>query len=338
MHAPTSSRRSTAPPPRPAAPRSAVTWTAARRIAALLVAAAAGMLPARPAAADDVYLTNGRVFQDVVAERQADRVAIRLPHGVIRMPAAKVARIERAATPLAEYLRRREELDARPGRGSATDWVELALWARDHQLASAYRQAATIAANLEPHARGLAPLMRDLGLHYDETADRWMSEDELMGRRGYVRFDGAWVRPEVRAAAQASAAEAEARRLEARADAQRDRALVEMASALRTQAETQAAESRSRRRGPFDTTLPFVYSSPGWWTAPAAGRGAGGGHHGAGAGRDGDGDGAARPPAGDRPAANRGTFRASDWIPGRLNPRAAPPPGSLISGSSHHRD
>lgn len=301
--------------------------TATARPAAVLlrtgVAALALLAAAVPAAADDVYLTNGRVFEDVVAHDEGERVAIRMPHGLIRIPAARVARIERAETPLAELLRRQAELDAMPGRGRAEAWVELALWARDHGLATAYRQSATVAATLDPRAPGLAPLMRDLDLHFDEASDRWMSEEELMGRRGYVRYDGAWVTPQERSAAVALSAEAEARRAEARADARRDRALVDLAAAVRTQAETQAAESR--RRDPFDTAVPFAYYAPGWWVVPGHGHHHGGGRHD---------DGGAAPPPQQEGTANAGRFRHSDWIPGRLNPRAAPPPGRITSATA----
>jgi hypothetical protein len=289
-------------------------------VAAVLVLVAI-LLPTPSASADDVYLTNGRVFEDVVARTEGERVAIRMAHGLIRIPAVRVARIERGETPLAEYLRRLATLESQPEGGGAAAWIELARWARDHGLASAYRQAATIAAALDPRAEGLAPLMRDLDLFFDESAERWMGEAELMGRRGLVRYEGAWVTPEQRSAAQARLTEAEARRLEARGEAQRDQALVELASAVRAQAEANAAEER--RRDPFDTSLPFAYYSPGWWVVPVPGHG-----HDRGDDRGGHDDGTPPPAQHTRPA-NGGGFRASDWIPGKLNPGAAPPPGRI---------
>jgi hypothetical protein len=46
-------------------------------------------------------------------------------------------------------------------------------------------------------------------------------------------------------------------------------------------------------------------------------------------GRGGHDDGGTAPPAQHTRPANGGGFRASDWIPGKLNPGAAPPPGRI---------
>lgn len=307
-----------------------------------LVLTAAGLLVAPPATGDDVYLTNGRVFEGVVAEVQRyadrpDRVAIRLPGGTISMPAGRVARIVHDETALEVFLARRDALTAGTGGGSASDWVELARWARDHGVDSGYRQAARRAADLDPGAPGLAPLMRHLGLLYDESADRWLSEEELMRRRGYVQFQGSWVTPEQRAAVLARAAEAAARERAARDDARRDAVLLAMASALADDEDTSTGTGYARQ--------PVVVgASAGYWVpvAPVTHRGrphGDPGRHDHGAGREAAPDRGRQRPApqlhGDRH--NRGTFRASDWIPGRLNPGAAPPPGTLTGGTARPR-
>jgi len=321
-------RRTQHPPKYPAA------------VAAALLLAAFATAPL-PAAADDVHLTNGRSFENVVAEVVGDRVAIRLASGVIRIPKSKVARIDRRETDLERYLDRRHALVAR--RGSAAEWLELARWARDHDLATGYQESARRAADLDPDLEGLAPLMRDLDLLYDEAADRWLSEDQIMQRRGYVRYDGAWVTAVERADAMARAAEAELRRLEGRRDASRDQALVQLATTARVQAETARAESDSRRAGAGYAATPFVYYTSGYW-APvypvAAGQAGGAGTGGDGAVEDSGQGHHPTPRPQSRPlgaSSHRGSFdngfRASDWIPGRLNPGAAAPPGRL-SGST----
>lgn len=314
------------------------------RLVAAVVLLAATLLafPAGPAAADDVYLTNGRVFEDVVARVEGDRVAIRMHHGLIRMPAEKVAQIVKEDSPLQTYLRRKAELEAQPGGGAAEDWIALARWVGDRGLATAFREAATTAARLDPTADGLEPLMRQIGLLYDEAVDRWVTEDELMRRRGFVAYDGVWVTPEQRAEAERRRAVALARRIEARQERQRDQALADLASAVKTRAETDAEESRATSGG---IPLGQVYYAPGAWVPVlrhVPGRGPG--HHGhgdhgdGGTAPDGADDGGSGEPAPRRTAppgrSHRGTFRASDWIPGRLNPGAAPPPGSIISRGS----
>ena len=313
-------------------------------LAASLLAAALLAIPASPAAADDVYLTNGRVFEDVVAEVQGDRVAIRMHHGLIRMPATKVAQIVKEDSPLQTYLRRKADLESLPGGGTAEEWIALARWVAERDLATAFREAAVTAARLDPGAEGLEPLMRRLGLLYDESVDRWVTEGELMRRRGFVAYNGVWVTPEQRAEAERRRAVAIARRIEARQERQRDQALADLASALKTQAETEAEESRTGSSG---IPLGQVYYVPGVWVPGPGhhgrghgGRGHGGqGHGGRGDGQAGGANDAPPPRTAPRGRSNRGsrqneTFRASDWIPGRLNPDAAPPPGSIVSRGS----
>lgn len=287
-----------------------------------------------PALGDNVYLTNGRVFEDVLARVEGDRVAIRLPHGLIRIPAAKVSRIVEQDTPLATFLRRKADLASQPDGGAASDWIDLARWVRDRDLASAYREAATTAASRDPRAEGLEPLMRELGLLFDEGIERWVTEGELMRRRGFVPYDGAWVTPSERAESERRIAEAHTRRIEAQRTRQRDRALADMASALRTEAETRARESSPHRTARHGIPLGHVYYWPGVWVPPQGHRGRTAGDGSRGDGADGDANPGHRSPGAQRGRRNTGTFRASDWIPGRLNPRAAAPPGSLISRSS----
>lgn len=314
--------------------------------AVLTVAGLLATVP--PAAGDDVFLTNGRVFEGVVAEVQryadkADRVAIRLPGGTISIPAHRVDRIVRDETALERFLERRDALTAEPGGGSAAAWVELARWARVQGLDSGYRQAARRAADLDPRAPGLAPLMRHLGLLFDDSADRWLSEEQIMRRRGYVQFQDTWVTPEQRAAALARTAEAAARQREARDDARRDAVLLAMASAL-------ADEARAERTGGtgYASQPVTLGTSAGFWVPAApfahhdrrhhadpqhdkAHRGGDRHHAGPDRGRDHP---AARRHGG---GSNRGSFRASDWIPGRLNPGAAPPPGTLSGRTARDR-
>lgn len=295
---------------------------------ALHVALAAVAIAALPAAGDDVHLTNGRAFYGVVAEVQGDKVAIRLPDGLIRLPAHRVARIERAKTELEEYVERRRELTAR--RAPAAAWLDLAHWARDAGFNTAYRESARRAADLDPHVDGLKPLMRDLGWIWDADADRWLDESVAMQRRGLVRYGGSWVTPAERAAAMAQTAEAAARRADVERQARRDAA--ELALAARRLAAEQAAPQPAA-----DAAAPVIAYGIGYWPPVVHVHP----HRGAGHRPPPDGEGGDTParaprhadertatqPTGDRH--NQGGFRASDWIPGRLGNGAAPPPGRL---------
>ena len=283
-------------------------------------------LAAPPAGADDVHLTNGRAFYGVVAEVQGDKVAIRLPDGIIRLPANRVARIERSETRLEQYLLRRHALSER--QAPAADWLELARWARDEGFNTAYRESARRAADLDPQADGLKPLMRDLGWVFDPAADRWLDETVVMQRRGLVRYDGAWVTPAEQAAARTRSAEADAIRLDAQRQAWRDAA--ELALAARRL----AVEERQADQVPTYAAAPVVSYGIGFWAPPlVVDRG---GHH----RRHDDGKQVRpprrhQPPAQTRPSGDRHNhggmqpFRASDWLPGKLSTGAAPPPGRL---------
>lgn len=143
------------------------------RWAAMLLAAAVAV----PAAADDVHLTNGEVFEQVIAVEEADSVRVRLSFGEIVLPRSAVARIERARAPLEEYLERRDALRREPGAGAA-EWLELASWASVQGLEHGRREALETAADLDPHLPGLAPAMRRLGYVFDEARDRWRPYEE----------------------------------------------------------------------------------------------------------------------------------------------------------------
>lgn len=212
---------------------------------AVLVASLA--LLAGPGQADDVFLANGQVFEDVVARRDGGVVRIRMAHGEMGIPASWVERIEPSETVLAEYLRRKANLapDA-----PARDWLELALWARARGLAESAREAGLRAAALDPRLEGLAPVLGAAGLVFDEAAGDWVSEAQLMARRGYQRLGGEWVSAEAVAERRRRAEEvrlAEERRAR---EGQLDRVITLLALA-------QLQEAREERRQPV-----AVYPGP----------------------------------------------------------------------------
>lgn len=142
------------------------------------------------ARADDVYLTNGQVFEGVVTRRDGDTVRIRMSHGEMGLPVSWIDRIEKADSALAGYLERRDALE--PG-GSAAEWLELAVWARERGLAEGAREAGLRAAALDPGLDGLAPILRAAGYTLDAESGRWLTEAQLMARRGYVREGDEWL-------------------------------------------------------------------------------------------------------------------------------------------------
>jgi hypothetical protein len=302
-----------------------------------LVSLVTGLLAlalALPVAADDVHLTNGKVFTGVVARVEGETVAIHLPNGTLRLPAGRVERIERAATALEEYLARRRALVE--GEAGAGDWLALARWARARGLDSGFREAARRAAAADPGLPELAPLMAELGF-VREGPGPWLLPDELMARRGYVRHGDSWVTPGERAELLAAEAAAHRARLEARRDQRRDAVLADLAAAVRAQAEADAR--REARRDPGAAYgVPWAYTVSGYYVPvvvpvpvpipqpphqpPPA------------------------PPADPAPPAgvhHRNSFTdrvpgslGNAFIPGRLEPGASPPPGRISARGSRH--
>lgn len=159
-------------------------------IPALLLGAAA------PALADDVYLANGQVFEDVIARRAGDQVRIRMAHGEMGFPASWVVKIEESETVLEEYLRHRAALEpgaGADGGGSAAEWLALARWARSRGFSEGAREAGLRAAARDPHLEGLAPILQAAGLVFDGESEAWLTEETLMLRRGYVRVGKEWL-------------------------------------------------------------------------------------------------------------------------------------------------
>jgi hypothetical protein len=167
------------------------------RRATLTLSLLALLLPL-PGGADDVYLVNGQSFEGVVAEIGETRVHVQLEYGRISLPLEQVDRVVKAATPLQVYRERRQALEGALD-ADAEEWLELARYARAHELRDGFRAAILVAAALDPSARGLAAPMAEIGYLLDEETDRWLPEAEVMRRRGLVRYDGEWLsEPEAR--------------------------------------------------------------------------------------------------------------------------------------------
>jgi hypothetical protein len=170
------------------------------------------LLTALPVFADNVYLANGRKFEDVMAETTGTQVRIQLQGGVLVLPKSQVLRVEAGDSNLGEYLRRKDALKKSPA-ARAADWVELARWAQSKQLDQATRESALAAAVLDPRAPGLAPILRGFGYVLDEQLDRWVRYEDLMRRKGFVQANGQWMsREEFQARVRAQADEDARRR------------------------------------------------------------------------------------------------------------------------------
>ena len=195
---------------------------------------------------DEVILANGKSYEDVIAIEAGGEVTIRFAYGEITLPASQVTEIRKAESSVELYLARRDALRNAPAP-SAEDWLDLARWARVNGIDHGVREAALVAASLEPRLPGLPELLRPFGFVLDEEIGRWIPFEEFMARRGMVRFDGEWITEEEK-----DARVAEARRRlaahERRVAAARERA---------------AAAERAARSAPVRETV-VIATVPGW--------------------------------------------------------------------------
>lgn len=292
-----------------------------RFIASLLLT---GSLLPVVASADDVYLTNGRKFEGVIAETTDSQVRIRLQGGVISLPKSQVLRVDAKDSDLSGYLQRKEALRRNPD-ARAQDWLELARWAKSQGLEQATREAALVAAELDPKIEGLAPILKSFRYSFDETSGRWISYEDSMRRRGFVYTGGVWVSREELAERDRQREQEIARR---RADAEAARAertarQTEMLLATQTALLEETVRSRQQAQSPYLYTPSFgwpVVVVPGYFPpgshcrhgdcGPSPGNGGNGGN--------GEGGGAPEPPSQPRPA--RDSHGGFIRVPGSLIP------------------
>jgi hypothetical protein len=197
-----------------------------------------------------VHLTNGRSFEDVLAEEVDSQVYIRMPGGELRLPKSQVERVEKGDSSFAEYLRRKGSLR----RGAdARGWLALAEWARARGLQHGTREAALRAAEVDPKLQGLGPILRSLGYVLDEEQDRWIPYADAMRRRGFVQVGGQWLSREEMAERQRQRDE------EAQRRALRDAAEATAAASRAQLALAELALYREAQRESAPPSLPYPY-------------------------------------------------------------------------------
>lgn len=277
---------------------------------------ALGSLSLAPLAADDVHLINGRVFEDVIAEVTDSTVRIKMAEGVLSLPREQVARVVESESSLAEYLRRKEAL-RRVAEVRASDWLDLALWARTQGLEHGVRESVMTAAQIDPRLAGLEPLMRGYGYVYEGELNSWIPFSDSMRRRGLVYSRGEWIPREEYQRAQ----ETERIRMEARMEASRREHAAARAAREREyeRRESEREEKEARRRGrDYDGDIangangPLLLFPGGWYVPVFPGPGLPPGP---------------RPETPERGTGSGGGFTRvpGSLIPGNLAPRATGP-------------
>lgn len=231
----------------------------------LFLACVLAVLPSL-ARADEVFLKGGGKVSGRILSRTDTSIAVDVGAGTVTFLLTAVDRIEARRSILDDYYERAGTLGARDRDG----WLQLAQWATAQGLAAQARAAYTRVVAVDP-----ANAEANRGLGRVQLDGRWVTEEESYTARGYVRFEGEWMRPADRDSVLAYRAAVEQAEW-ARLDAER-RARDAEARALAAEARAREAEARARDAGAVlvTPTVPFWWRSwtpaprP-WWEEPSA--------------------------------------------------------------------
>jgi hypothetical protein len=194
---------------------------------------------AAQAAADDVYLVNGRRLSGRVVDSNGHRIVIEVGPGRITLPASQVERVVSGVSAFERF----EERAAKLAASDAEGWLSLGIWARDQGLATQARVAFERVLVADP-----GNPIANAGVGRVSLEGRWVTEDERYRAQGYVRHAGRWVTLQERELElRERIAETEARRAQAEAEA---RVREAEARARAAEAEARAAE-RGLGTGPY---------------------------------------------------------------------------------------
>ncbi len=141
----------------------------------------------RPAAADVFLLrSGGRIEGDLVNADENPRTSyvVSLPNGGrVTLDAATVEKVQPVKPELAEYEKlRRKYPDTVEGQ------LQLAAWCREHGLETQRKTHLERVIQIDPDQ---AEARRLLG--YRLVKGQWMTHDEEMADKGYVKFNGRWM-------------------------------------------------------------------------------------------------------------------------------------------------
>jgi hypothetical protein len=136
---------------------------------------------ASAAFADEVVLRNGSAFSGIVRE-DGDRVIVEMDYGTMTFKKVDVRSISRGEDVISQFQEKAK---------AATDvkgMMELAAWARDKGLSGRASELYRKVIALDPDQ---AEARRLLG--YEKVNGLWLTGDELMTARGFVKIGGRWM-------------------------------------------------------------------------------------------------------------------------------------------------
>jgi hypothetical protein len=213
--------------------------------------AAVTLLALTPALAhaDSVFLTNGGEIRGEIVEQREDGIVIEVGPGRVTVPRKNVARVVSSTTDLGVYHARAAALSPRDVAG----WVNLAEWARAHDLGTQARDAFNRVLAVDPENAAA-----HLALGHVQIAGRWMDASDANRAQGLVEFEGTWM-----------SAEERRDRIEDRRASDDDRRAAREAEVRVREAEARAREAEARARTaeadaqaasqPVDSGIPYPY-------------------------------------------------------------------------------
>ncbi|MEM7164359.1 MAG: hypothetical protein AAF581_02790 [Planctomycetota bacterium] len=140
------------------------------------------------AVADEIHLHGGRTVSGKVVQEAEDNngvVVVQLASGgLVRIPVADVARIERGLAPREEFAAREKALP----RGSSTATYQLATWARKNGLRSESERLLWRVLDLYPQHRQARE-----ALGFRRLGALWLTEDDYQRATGKIQLDGKWL-------------------------------------------------------------------------------------------------------------------------------------------------
>jgi hypothetical protein len=210
--------------------------------------------------ADDVHLEGDRVIEGK-AVRHDDKVTIELESGSITLSAGEVRSIE----PRESNVQRYDRLYAGLKPGDIEERVALADFCRDHAMHQ--REQHMLEEVLERAPNHTAARTR---LGYVKSTDGWITREQDYRARGLVRFEGAWMTPEARDAAQRAQAAADtARRQRALAVELEDAKLALEKQRLALEAQRLQAEQQNAARQADAPSIAYYGYGAGYYYTPA---------------------------------------------------------------------
>lgn len=221
----------------------------------IVAISALGLLIAAPAYADFVTLKDGERIEGVVTE-EGDQVVVRLDFGTITIEKAEVSSIEKAPSLLGDFEARRAKIGSRDVDGL----YRLGLEAEKSGLSAQARGLFREVIELSPDHKGARA-----ALGYRQHEGQWMTEEEFMTSRGYVRYNGHWVTADAAQALEAAEiAKRQARAAERAAEDQQRLARLE-----REVADARATAEAARAEASEAVTATYGLSP--WYFVPVYG-------------------------------------------------------------------